>query len=255
MGLLKLLRFYFRLEVKGLGNIKRQGPLLLVSNHSGFAGLDALILMLLAHEEGIKKLRVLAHWSYFRVFDYIKDFAETYGLREASKANGVQALRNGYSLLIFPEGESGNFKPTVKKYRLQRFHSGAVRIAAEAGVPITPVVVIGAEEAHLTLTEVDIQLIRKRLKLPIPLNLVPLPSKWIIRFGEPIILSESLKQQTLNGFEIKKQNAKIRRKMQRMINEELKLRPFVYSGKMDQVLAKNPFLAKWLLGKWTKGKS
>ena len=56
---------------------------------------------------------------------------------------GAQSLRTGHSFLIFPEGTRRR-KGLVKKYQ-PRPHSGAARIALEAGVPLVPAAIAGTD--------------------------------------------------------------------------------------------------------------
>src|SRR6185437_14859094 len=83
-----------------------------------------------------------------------------------------------------------------ERYRLQRFgRGGFVAAALKTGVPIIPVSVVGAEETYPLIG--NAKSIARALGLPYlpitplfpllgPLGLLPLPSKWIIEFGEPI---------------------------------------------------------------------
>jgi len=48
--------------------------------------------------------------------------------------------------MVFPEGTRGLNKTYDKRYRLQEFGTGFMRIALETQTPIVPVAVIGAEE-------------------------------------------------------------------------------------------------------------
>jgi fatty-acyl-CoA synthase len=50
------------------------------------------------------------------------------------------ALKNGYSVLIFPEGTFG-YAAGLRPFRL-----GAFKIAAEAGVPVVPIAIRGARK-------------------------------------------------------------------------------------------------------------
>src|SRR5690606_37850043 len=60
----------------------------------------------------------------------------------------------------------------------------------ENETPIIPTVIIGAEETHITLFQ--IRALRRVIGtiIPIPLNLVPLPAKWKIRFLEPVFIPD-----------------------------------------------------------------
>ena len=88
-------------------------------------------------------------------------------------------------MVAFPEGVKGAAKTFRDRYRLQRFgRGGAVRLALEADVPIVPVAIVGAEEAHPILFKVETP--ARALGLPFlpvtptfpwlgPLGALPLP--------------------------------------------------------------------------------
>jgi 1-acyl-sn-glycerol-3-phosphate acyltransferase len=61
------------------------------------------------------------------------------GTTKSVLRESLSTLRDGATLLIFPEGAR-----TFPDGKLQEFKTGAVRIALEAGVPILPVTVKGA---------------------------------------------------------------------------------------------------------------
>jgi 1-acyl-sn-glycerol-3-phosphate acyltransferase len=97
---------------------------------------------------------------------------------------------------VWPEGFKGIGKPFSERYRLQRFgRGGFVSAALRAGVPIIPCSIVGAEEIYPIVGNVKV--LARLLGFPYlpvtpffpllgPLGLIPLPSKWIIEFGEPI---------------------------------------------------------------------
>lgn len=185
--LMEIMRKYFRLEVEGVENIPKRGPALIAPNHSGYSGFDALVL---AHE--IQRAtgrvpRVLTHHLWF--FSKTTARAATKaGFIEANMENGLKHLRKHNLVMIFPEGETGNFKPSTKRYHLQEFRRGFVRMALEAQCPIVPTLIIGAEETHINLRELKLPKALANITLPLPLNVIPLPVKWKIVFLKPIQL-------------------------------------------------------------------
>lgn len=232
------LRKYLRTTVEGIEYVPDQGPLVIVSNHSGIAGLDAVILLHILNKRGYGQTKVLAHWAYFQLFDWLKHFAQHWGLCETSVANAVDILKENHCLIIFPEGETGNFKPTSQMYKLRKFHTGAVRIALQANAKIVPVVVIGAEESHINLKTINLGWMKKNLQVPIPLNLFPLPSKWHIRFGRPFDhLARRKDGQDEKEF-VRQTTRHLRLTMQKMINEEIQNRKYVYSPTIDGLISK-----------------
>jgi 1-acyl-sn-glycerol-3-phosphate acyltransferase len=248
-SLARVLKFYFRVEVKGRELIPHDQPVLFVANHSGFAGTDALLLMQILADEGFGTVQVMAHWAYFRLSTWLRTFADRFGLKEASVKNAVMSLKGGYSVLVFPEGEAGNFKATSKRYRLQRFHSGAVRIALQGGAAVIPVIVIGAEESHINLKDIDLTDKVKNLHIPIPLNLIPLPAKWTIVFDKPFDIHTFKNKDMTETDWTTLATHKLRRHMQKMINEELKSRPYIFSPGVDRLLSRSRWISKFMLKK------
>jgi 1-acyl-sn-glycerol-3-phosphate acyltransferase len=110
------------------------------------------------------------------------------GITEATTNNGLALLKKNNAVILFPEGEYGNFKPTKKKYRLQEFKRGFVRMAILTRSPIIPTIVIGAEETHITLSQLKFTKYLIGTVLPLPLNVIPLPAQWKIKFLKPIYL-------------------------------------------------------------------
>ena len=101
---------------------------------------------------------------------------------------------------VWPEGFKGIGKPYAERYKLQRFgRGGFVSAALRTGVPIIPLSVVGAEEIYPLVGNVPS--LARLLGVPYipitpffpwlgPLGLVPLPSKWLLEFGEPIRTDE-----------------------------------------------------------------
>ena len=99
-------------------------------------------------------------------------------------------------VLVFPEGRKGTEKLYKDRYKLRRFgRGGFVSAALRTGAPIIPCSVVGAEEIYPMIG--NLKTLARLFGLPYlpvtptfpllgPLGLVPLPSKWIIEFGEPI---------------------------------------------------------------------
>jgi len=182
---------YFRLEVEGLENIPRRGPALICPNHSGFSGLDAFLLGHEVFKNTARVPRILTHHLWF-LSPLTAIPAEKVGFIEASMSNGLAQLKKNNLVILFPEGEQGNFKPSSDAYQLQEFKRGFVRMALLRQCPIVPTLVIGAEESHINLAQIKLAPPLSRffgdLVLPVPLNVVPLPSKWKFKFLPPIQL-------------------------------------------------------------------
>ena len=185
--MLEILRKYFRLEVTGTENLPKKGSALILPNHSGFSGFDA---MLISHEilKASKRIpRVLTHHFWF-LTPTTSIPAQKMGFIEANFKNGVEQLQKKNLVVLFPEGEHGNFKPSNKRYHLQEFKRGFVRMAIMTQTPIIPTLVVGAEEANINLSQLKFSKYLRGVVLPLPLNVIPLPVKWKICFLPPIKL-------------------------------------------------------------------
>lgn len=223
---LEIMRKYFRLQVEGVENLPRRGPAIIAPNHSGVSGFDAMILM---HEveKAVKRVpRVMTHHFWF-LSKTTSIPASKLGFIEATTANGLKVLEKNHMLILFPEGEYGNFKPTSEAYQLQEFKRGFVRMAIKTGAPIIPTMVIGAEETHINLSQFKLTKFLRGLVIPLPLNVIPLPSKWKIKFLPPLYLP--YKPSAANNRELVREIADdIREQIQDKIRKELKTRGKVF---------------------------
>lgn len=217
---MELANAYFRVTVEGGENIPKRGKALVTPNHSGVSGFDAMIL---AHEitrASGRHPRALGHHLWF-INKTTAIPAQKLGLIEATTENGLNVLRKNQVVILFPEGEYGNFKPSSKAYELQEFKRGFVRMALETSAPIIPTLVLGAEESHVNLARLKLTKFLRGTILPLPLNLIPLPSKWTIIFMKPILLP--YKKEMANDRELVREIADdIRDKMQDRLNKELR---------------------------------
>ena len=228
--IMEIVRKYFRLEVEGLENLPKNGPCLITPNHSGYSGFDAVVL---SHElvKATKRIpRVMTHHLWF-ISEATALPANKMGFVEATTKNGEEMLKKNNMVILFPEGEFGNFKSSQKAYRLQEFKRGFVRLAITNKAPIVPTLILGAEETHINLKQLKFSKFLKGLVLPLPLNVLPLPAKWKIVFLEPIHLP--YKADATEDSELMREIAQdVRERMQAQLNKELSKREYVYFKKL-----------------------
>jgi len=223
---MEVLKKYFRLEVEGIENIPSKGPVIIAPNHSGFSGFDAMVLAYILQQETKRIPRVMTHHLWF-LTEKTALPAQKMGFIEATFENGLSLLKKNHMVVLFPEGEQGNFKPSTQRYQLQEFKRGFVRMALKTGAPIVPTLVIGAEETHINLQQLKFSKFLRGLVLPLPLNVIPLPAKWKIVFQKPIQLPFG--PEKINDSEICHDLAnEIQESMQKKLNKELKNRKSSY---------------------------
>ena len=223
---LEIIRKYFRLEVEGGENLPKRGRAIIVPNHSGYAGFDAFMLGNEIRNITGRIPRILAHHLWF-INKATSIPLEKMGITEATTNNGLDLLRKNNITILFPEGEYGNFKPIRQRYRLQEFKRGFVRMALITNAPIIPAIVIGAEETHITLSQLKFTKYLIGTVIPLPLNVIPLPAKWTIKFLKPIHLdyppSAASDRQLVH-----KISQQVRDLIQFHIDLELKKRTYIY---------------------------
>ncbi|GAB3624519.1 lysophospholipid acyltransferase family protein [Mariniluteicoccus endophyticus] len=190
---------WFRVEVRGLENVPTEGHALLVSNHAGAMPVDALVLNSVVHHGLGRQPRMLGADLVFKT-PFSHDFARRIGATVACPEDAARLLDNGELVSVFPEGFKGLGKLYSERYRLQRFgRGGFVSTALRAQAPIVPVSIVGSEEIYPLLSNAPG--LAKALGFPYfpitplfpwfgVLGMVPLPSKWIIEFGEAITTDE-----------------------------------------------------------------
>src|SRR3954462_13079204 len=188
---------WFRADVSGLGHVPADSGALVVANPSGTLPVDALMTTVALHDPhpAQRRLRLLGADLVFDL-PFIGTMARKMGTTLACNEVAERRLTVGELVGVFPEGLKGIGKPFRERYTLQRFgRGGFVTAALRTGVPIIPTAIVGAEEIYPMIG--NAKTAARLLGLPYfpitptfpllgPLGMVPLPSKWLIAFGEPI---------------------------------------------------------------------
>jgi len=239
-----LARFLFhrwwRVAVRGLANVPRRGPAILVGNHSGAIPVDALMLAYALDHDHDHSPRRVARVLYDRFIDGIPALAELYkrcGGVPARYATADALLGRGEVVVIFPEGVGGVAKLFDERYQLQRFSTSAARLAWKHRAPVIPFAVIGAEEAYPVIGRSEEAGARLGAPyLPItpffpllgPVGVMPLPSKWTIAFGAPIRLHREKRFVARQDYEA--MTERLRRSVGALIERALCERESVFLG-------------------------
>ena len=200
-GLWMLALLYFRADVRGLHRIPKEGPVLLVGNHSGGNVPPDTFVFTLAFclYFGVERpFYQLAHNLVATAPPL--GFLRKFGTIAANPDNARLALKSGAALLIYPGGDYEVYRPSWERHKVDfGGRKGYVRLAREAGVPIVPVAGVGGQETALFLDRgqwlAKVLMVNKTLRLksvPISLALpwglnisdllghIPLPAKITI---------------------------------------------------------------------------
>jgi 1-acyl-sn-glycerol-3-phosphate acyltransferase len=190
-------RDYFRVETVGIENVP-QGRVLLIANHGGQLPWDGILIgmsMLLDAKPARVARGMLERW--FPSLPFLSTFFVRVGQMVGDQNNCRDLLLKDQCVLVFPEGVRGSGKVFHKRYQLQRFGTGFVRLALETKTPIVPVAVIGSEEMYPAIFH--LQKLAKWMRVPYvpvtplfpllgPVGALPLPAKVTLRYGKPILL-------------------------------------------------------------------
>ncbi|WP_030163778.1 lysophospholipid acyltransferase family protein [Spirillospora albida] len=194
-----LYEHWFRVELAGVDNVPKDGGALIVANHSGTLPIDGIMLSVALNDHAGRHVRLLGADLVYQV-PVLGHLSRKAGHTLACHADAARLLGKGELVGVFPEGFKGVGKPFADRYKLQRFgRGGFVETALRANVPIVPAAIVGAEEIYPKIA--DLRPLARLLGLPYfpitptfpllgPAGLIPLPSKWMIQFGEPMTLDE-----------------------------------------------------------------
>lgn len=136
-GILKRTKSTFTL--RGEENLP-EGPVLFISNHEGNFDIPVLIAHIpkpfgFISKVEVKKLPIIRDW----MVEMNCVFLDRSNRRSAMNVldDAVKKLREGHSILIFPEGTRS------KGAGVQSFKSGFAKVAQEADVPVVPIAISG----------------------------------------------------------------------------------------------------------------
>jgi 1-acyl-sn-glycerol-3-phosphate acyltransferase len=147
VGLLSwpIVRFLFRLRWRGLEHVPREGGAVLAANHN--SNFDPWPLGLPLFPRRFLRFMGKSELFWFPLGPFIeaggafkvrRGEADTEAIETA-----VSLVREGHLVVMFPEG-TRRVKGLRKKHEA-RWHTGAARIALEAGVPLVPAAISGTD--------------------------------------------------------------------------------------------------------------
>lgn len=196
---------YFDAEVLGFEHVPRDGPFLVVSNHSGGIYMPDYwaFLRKWIDERGDAPIYSLAFDFVFSI-PGMSTIARRLGSVPASHANADALLHAGMPVLVYPGGDADDYRPWTERHRVDlEGHTGFVRLALRHGVPVVPVVSHGSHDAIVVLARGDaisrrLGFDRLRIKVfpllfgppwgiaPVYLPTVPFPAKVTTRVCEAL---------------------------------------------------------------------
>jgi len=234
-------KHWFRVEWEGLEKIPKTGGALLICNHAAAIPSDAPVIMHGIEEELGRAVYGMADF-FFRTVPWLGTAWSRAGGLSAHPDNALRLLRDqGQLALVFPEGTKATSKTYRDRYRLRRFgRGGFVEIAMRAGVPVVPIVCIGAEESMPIVFKLPtLAKIINVPYVPVTANMLLLgplgvlayfPSKFKLRVLDPVTFNMPSGQERYSKSRIMDEAENIRNLMQETIYEMLRDRRSVLFG-------------------------
>ncbi len=188
-----LYKHWFRAEAFGVENVPPAGRVLLIANHSGQLPFDGVVLgtAVFLECEPPRMPRSMVE-KFIPTLPFASYWFNRWGQIVGTPENCRRLLEEEEAIMVFPEGARGISKPFSKRYQLQQFGLGFMRLALETNTPIVPVAIVGAEEQA---PAINIKPLAKLLGIPafpvVPyppfVPIIPLPVKYRLYFGDPMV--------------------------------------------------------------------
>lgn len=200
---------YYDPEIQGFHHLPEEGPFLVVGNHSGGMYMPDYWAFLhrWVSERGAQAP------LYSMAFDFAfslpgAGLVRKLGSVPASRENAARLLERGDPVIVYPGGDSEDYRPWTERHRIElRGRTGFVHLALRHGVPVVPLVAHGSHDTIIVLARGD--KVAKRLGFhrlrinvmpvvlglpwgiaPVQLPTLPLPAKVTARVCEPIDWSD-----------------------------------------------------------------
>jgi 1-acyl-sn-glycerol-3-phosphate acyltransferase len=138
--------FDMKIEVEGRENIPEKDGCVFISNHQGYGDIIALFLALEGRQIGFIAKDSLESMPYFG--KWIKNIRGIYIKRGNAKEalqsiqNGAKTVKNGFNLVIFPEGTRSR-GPVMGEFK-----GGSFKLATKAKAPIVPITINGTYKMY-----------------------------------------------------------------------------------------------------------
>lgn len=149
-----------KVNIVGLDNIPKDKTILFISNHQSNFDIP-LLLSSIDIPKGFIAKKELANWPFISTWMKYMNciFMDRDNLRKSAESivEGINLLRSGYSMIIFPEGTRSKGKP------VDEFKGGSFKLATKSKCPIVPLTINGTykllEANNNMIKGADIELI------------------------------------------------------------------------------------------------
>jgi 1-acyl-sn-glycerol-3-phosphate acyltransferase len=228
---------WWRVATRDIERVPSEGPVVIVANHGGSLPWDALVLRLALQRDhsAHRDLRPLLDEHALRM-PIAGGLWTRLGAVPATPDNALRLLGERRVIAVFPEGSRTGERPWPDRYKVQRFgRGGFTKLALRTGAAIVPCAIVGSEEASAPFARPG--WVAERLGFPAlagprmplaPLGLLPLPSRWSLRFAEPIDTAGLGAGAASDPAHVLELTERARAALQDMLDEDVAARRTVY---------------------------
>lgn len=182
-----------KIKVIGAENLPEKGPVVYIANHKSL--FDAITLVSIIDDpciaivkREVERMPIISRW--IRALGCI--YIDREDMRQSLEAilEGIKELKEGQSILIFPEGTRS------KTDELGKFKEGSFKLALKANVPIIPIALLNTEKVFEASKKIVPQTVYMNVGKPIdPKNLTAEEKKILPKTVENTVkeLLEELK--------------------------------------------------------------
>ena len=214
---------YHKHEVRGIGNIPKAGPCIIVINHS-LATYDGFLLGAKILNSTNREMWALGDDLIFK-FNMLGKLAHSLGIVPAHPDSARKLLEDDFLVGVAPGGMHEALRSSKYKYRVDwRNRKGFVRLAIETGAPVILAACPQADDLYTVYPSIFTKIGYKGLRIPIPLargigpTLIPRPVKLIHTLSLPILPPKKdpqMVEEQVNLF-----HGQLLKKMNEMLNPE-----------------------------------
>jgi 1-acyl-sn-glycerol-3-phosphate acyltransferase len=228
---------YWRVEVRGLEHVPREGPAILVGTHRGFMPWDGVMALHLVSRQTGRIPRFLTHPGLLQ-FSPIARFVSRLGGVIACQESADRVLESGQLLGVYPEGVQGAFALYREAYRVRNFgRYDFVKMALRHRAPIIPFVNVGSAESLPVFAQIKWRRWMRWADWPclpvstFPFIPAPLPSKWHIQFLPALHLDQQYPPEAApNNSVVRTIGQGVRAQMQEAMDAMVRRRRRVFWG-------------------------
>ncbi len=235
--------FYWRVEVKGLDLVPRQGRAVLVGIHRGFMPWDGVMALHVLVQKLDRYPRFLIHPGLIK-FPFLFNYMTKLGGIVACQENGAYVLERDGMLGVFPEGIRGAFVRYRDAYKLGKFgRDEYVKMALRHRAPIVPFVTVGSAEIFPIIGKINWAWWKRNTEWPtFPITPtfpflppIPLPAKWHTQFLPAIHIEERYPPEAAGDpATVRAISLEVRNSMEEAVAEMLHRRKSIFYGSIFQ---------------------